>query len=178
MKQFEKMKKFELNSTTWNSKDLPVLLCQIHLIKSVSSVSQSCLTLCNSMDCSIPGFPVCHHLPELAQTHTHWVYDAIQPSHPLLSPFFPAFKISQYQGPFQWLRSSHRWPKYWSFSISPSNEYSGKIFFLFSSVQFSSSVMSDSLWPHESQHARPPCPSPTPRVHSNSRPSHQWCHRV
>jgi len=46
----------------------------------------------------------------------------------------------------------------------------------FSSVQFSRSVMSDSLWPHESQHTRPPCPSPTPGVHSNSRPSSQWCH--
>ena len=46
----------------------------------------------------------------------------------------------------------------------------------FSSVQFSRSVVSDSLWPHESQHARPPCPSPTPRVHSNSCPSSQWCH--
>ena len=51
-----------------------------------------------------------------------------------------------------------------------------KIFFLFSSVQFSCSVVSDSLWPHESQHARPPCPSPTPRVHSDSCPSSQWCH--
>ena len=46
----------------------------------------------------------------------------------------------------------------------------------FSSVQFSHSVVSDSLWPHESQHARPPCPSPTPRVHSDSRPLNQWCH--
>ena len=47
---------------------------------------------------------------------------------------------------------------------------------IFSSVQFSRSVMSDSLWPHESQHARPPCPSPSPRVHSNSQPLSQWCH--
>ena len=46
----------------------------------------------------------------------------------------------------------------------------------FSSVQFSRSVMSDSLWPHESKHARPPCPSPTPGVHSDSRPLSQWCH--
>ena len=50
------------------------------------------------------------------------------------------------------------------------------VFFQFSSVQFSCSVMSDSLWPHESQHARPPCPSPTPGVHSDSRPSNQWCY--
>ena len=54
--------------------------------------------------------------------------------------------------------------------------YLEKAFDLFQSVQFSRSVMSDSLWPHELQHARPPCPSPTPRVHSNSCPSSQWCH--
>ena len=52
--------------------------------------------------------------------------------------------------------------------------FEGSLFL--SSVQFSRSVVSDSLWPHESQHARPPCPSPTPRVHSNSRPSSRWCH--
>ena len=80
------------------------------------------------MDCSTPGLPVHHQLPEFAQNHVHWVSDAIQPSHPLAS------------------------------------------------VQFSRSVVSDSLRPHESQHARPPCPSPTPRVHSDSRLSSQWCH--
>ena len=63
-----------------------------------SSVSQLCLILCEPMDCSTPGFPVFHHLPELAQTHIHWVGDAIQPSHPLLSPFPPAFNLSQSQG--------------------------------------------------------------------------------
>ena len=56
------------------------------------SVSQSCLTLCNTMDCSMPGFPVLHHLQELAQTHVHWVSDIIQPSHLLLSPSPPAWK--------------------------------------------------------------------------------------
>ena len=71
-----------------------------------------------------------------------------------------------------------RWPKYWSFSfsISPSNEHSWLISFQFSSVQFSRSVVSNSLRPHESQHARPPCPSPTLRAHSDSHPSSQWCH--
>ena len=54
-----------------------------------SSVAQSCLTLCDPMDCSTPGFPVHHQLPELAQIHVHWVGDAIQPSHPLLSPLLP-----------------------------------------------------------------------------------------
>ena len=60
------------------------------------------------MDCSIPGFPVHHQLPELAQTHVHWVGDAIQPSHPLLSPSPPAFSLSQHQGLFQWVSSSHQ----------------------------------------------------------------------
>ena len=55
-------------------------------------VIQLCLTLCNPMDCSIPGFPVLHHLPEFVQIHVHWASDAIQPSHPLLSPFPPAFQ--------------------------------------------------------------------------------------
>ena len=59
-----------------------------------SSVAQSCLTLCNPMDCSTPGLPVHPQLPELAQTHVHWVDDAIRPSHPLLSPSPPAFNLS------------------------------------------------------------------------------------
>ena len=58
------------------------------------SVTQLCPTLCDPMDCSTPGFPVGHHLPELAQTHVHWVGDAIQPSHPLSSPSPPAFSLS------------------------------------------------------------------------------------
>ena len=61
------------------------------------SVSQSCLTLCNPMDCSIPGFPVFYHFPEPAQTHVHWISDAIQSSYPLSSPS-PAFHLSQHQG--------------------------------------------------------------------------------
>ena len=83
------------------------------------------------MDCSTPGFPVLHHLPDLAQTHVHWVGDAIQPSHPLSSPFPPAVNLSQEQGLFKWVISSHQVAKYWSFSfnISPSNEYSGLISF-------------------------------------------------
>ena len=63
-----------------------------------SSVSQSCLTLCDPMDCSTPGLPVHHQLPELAQTHVHWVSDAIQPSRPLLSSSPPAFNLAQHQG--------------------------------------------------------------------------------
>ena len=64
------------------------------------SVAQSCPTLCDPMDCSTPGFPVLHQLPELAQTHIHWVSDAIQPSHPLSSTSPPDFNLSQHQGLF------------------------------------------------------------------------------
>ena len=64
----------------------------------LSQSVQSCLTLCNPMDCSIPGFPVRHHLPELTQTNVHRISDAIQPSHPLSSPSPPAFNLSQHQG--------------------------------------------------------------------------------
>ena len=97
-----------------------------------SSVAQSCLTLCDPVDCSTPGLLVCHQLPELTQTRVHQVTDAIQPSHPLLSPsplpsIFPSIRV------FSSDRSDLRirWPKYWSFSfsISPSNEYSGLISF-------------------------------------------------
>ena len=66
-----------------------------------SSVAQSPLTLCNPMGCSTPGFPVHHQLPELAQTHAHCLGDAIQPSHPPLSPSPLTFNLSQHQGLFQ-----------------------------------------------------------------------------
>ena len=68
---------------------------------SVSSVTKSCLTLCDPMDCSTPGFTVLLHLPELAQTRVQQVSDAIQPSHPLSSPSPPAFDLSQHQGLFK-----------------------------------------------------------------------------
>ena len=90
-----------------------------------SSVTQSCPTLCNPMNCSTPGFPVHHQLAESTQTHVHRTGDAIQPSHSLSSPSSPALNPSQYQV----LRI--RWPKYWSFSFntSPSNEHPGLISF-------------------------------------------------
>ena len=77
-------------------------------------------------------FPVLHHLLELAQTHVCWVGDVMQPSHPLLSPFPPAFNLSQHQGPFQWVGSSHQVAEYWNFSLSirTSKEYSGLISWL------------------------------------------------
>ena len=72
-----------------------------------SSVTQSCPTLCNPIDCSMPGLPVHHQLPELTQTHVHWVGDAIQSSHPLSSPSPPTLNLSQHQCLFQWVNSSH-----------------------------------------------------------------------
>ena len=72
------------------------------------SVPKLCLTLCDPMDCSMPGSPILHYLPEFAQTHVHRVSDAIQPSHPLLPPSPPAFNLSQHQGLFQWVSSLHQ----------------------------------------------------------------------
>ena len=97
----------------------------------ISSVAQSCLTLCNPMDCSTPGLPVHHQLLETSQTYVHCVGDAIQPSHPVSSPSPPALNLSQHQGLFNWSAVCIRWPKYWSFSfnISLSNEHPGLISF-------------------------------------------------
>ena len=82
------------------------------------------------MECSIPGFAVHHQLLELAQTHVHWVGDAIQPSHLLSSPSPPVFNLSQHRGLFQWVSSSYQVAKYWSFCFNgPSNEYSELISF-------------------------------------------------
>ena len=75
-------------------------------IVAVQSLSR--IQLFDPMDCSMPGFPVLHHLLELAQTHVHWVGDTTQPFHPLSSPSLPAFDLAQHQGLFQWLGSSHQ----------------------------------------------------------------------
>ena len=82
-----------------------------------SSVTQKCPTICDPMDCSTPGFPVYHQLLEFTQTYVHWVDDAIQLSHPLSSPSPPAFNLSQPQGLFQWVSSSHqvaKVPEHWA----------------------------------------------------------------
>ena len=93
------------------------------------SVAQLCITLGDPMDCSTPGFCVHHQLPEIAQTHVHGVGDDFQPSHPLLSPSLPPSIIPSI-GVFSNKSVIRiRWPKYWSFSISPSSEYSGLISF-------------------------------------------------
>ena len=95
-----------------------------------SSVTQSCPTLCDPMSCSTPGLPVHHQLPEFTQTHVHRVGDAIQPSHPLSSPFLPAPNPSQNQVFFNESTLHMRQLKYWSFSFSiiPSKEIPGLIF--------------------------------------------------
>ena len=82
-----------------------------------SSVAQLCLTLCNSMDCSTPGLPVHHQLLEVTQTHVHGVCDAIQPSHPLSSPSPPTFNLSQHQGLFKRVGSSHQVAKVLEFQL-------------------------------------------------------------
>ena len=82
-----------------------------------SSIVQSCLTLCDPMDCSTSGFPVHHQLPKLAQTHVHRVSDTIQPSHPLLSPSPFAFNLSQHQGLFKSVSSSHQVAKVLEFQL-------------------------------------------------------------
>ena len=83
------------------------------------------------MDCNTSGFPVHHQLPEFTQTHVHRVGDAIQSSHPLLSPSPPSFNLTQHRDLFNEMVLCITWPKYWSFSfsVSPSNEYSGLISF-------------------------------------------------
>ena len=81
-----------------------------------SLVAKSRPTLCNPMDCSMPGFPFHHQLPELAQTHVHRVGDAIQPSYPLSSPS-SAFNLSQHQGLFQWVHFSHQVAKVLEFQL-------------------------------------------------------------
>ena len=112
---------------TWIS--LTVGICLYILGQAVHPVlAQSCPTLRDPMDCSTPGLPVHHQLPELAQTHVHWIGDAIQPSHPLSSPS-PALNLSQHQGLFKWVSSSHQvakvlelqLPMNWKESVLPMN---------------------------------------------------------
>ena len=82
-----------------------------------SSVAQSCPTLCDPTDCSMPGFAVYHQQPEFTQTHVHWVSNSIQPSHPLSSPSPSAFSLSQHRGLFKWVSSSHQVGKVLEFQL-------------------------------------------------------------
>ena len=85
----------------------PALIFCLFVCIQFNSATQSCPTLCDPMDCSTPGFPVHHKLPEFAQNHGHQVSDPIQPSHPLSSPSPPAFNLPQHQGLFQWVSFLH-----------------------------------------------------------------------
>ena len=99
---FERVKKKDkCTEMTWPLEDKSV---------QFSSVAQSCLTLCNPMDSSAPGLPVYHQLPEFTQSLVHWVGDAFRTSHPLLSPFAPAFNLSQNQGLSNESGLHIRWP--------------------------------------------------------------------
>ena len=96
--------------------DRPIMVIRSLLnFSSVQSLSR--VRLCNPMNHSMPGLPVHHRLPEFTQTHVHWVSDAIQPSHPLLSPFPPAPNPSQHQSLFQWVNSSHKVAKVLEFQL-------------------------------------------------------------
>ena len=100
---------FLINS--WNELGGPFLKCQF------SSVTQSCPTLCDPMDYSMPGLPVYHQLLGFTQIHVHWVSDAIQSSHPLSSTSPPNFNLSQHQGLFKWVNSSHQGAKLLEFQL-------------------------------------------------------------
>ena len=96
-------------------KDNVLLVCVYSV--QFSSVTQSCPTVCNPMNCSTPGLPVHHQLPEFTQTHVHQVGDAIQPSHPQSSPSPPAPNPSYHQSLFQWVNSSHEVAKVLEFQL-------------------------------------------------------------
>ena len=116
-------------------------------------VAKSRPTLCNPTDCSTAGLPAPHHLSEVAQVHVHWISDAIQPSHPLMPS--SSLNLSQHQGLFQWISSSHQVAKILEFSIIPSNEYSGLISFridwfdLLASKRLSKVFFSTTVWKHQ-----------------------------
>ena len=133
----------------------------LYIIIQFSSVTQSSLTLCDPMDYRTPGLPVHHQLPEFTQTHVFWVGDTTQPSHPLSSLFTPTFNLSQHQGLFQWVSSSHQVAKYWGFrfSINPSNGHWGLI-------SFRMDLVGSPCSPRDSQESFP---------HHSSKASIFWC---
>ena len=117
--------------SSFNAHSILVRRFNVRLFLESCSVAQSCSSLCDPMDCSTPGFPVLYYLPEFAQARVHWVNGAIQPSHLLLPPSPPALVFSSINVFYNVLAVGIRWPKYWSFSfsISPSSEYSEFISF-------------------------------------------------
>ena len=121
----------------------------------ISSVAQSCLTLCDPMNRSTPGLPVHHQLPEFTQTHVHWVGDAIQPSHPLSSPSPSALNLSQHQGLFQWVSSLHQVAKVLEYQLQhQSSQWAPRTDFL-------QDGLVGSPWERDSQES-----SPTPQFKS------------
>ena len=123
-----------------------------------SSVTQSCLTLCDPMNCSTPGLPVHHQLLESTQTHVHWVGDAIHPSHPLSSPSPPALNPSQHQGLFKCISSSNQVTKVLEFQLQhQSFQWIFRTDFLYDGM------VGSSCSPRDSQES-----SPTPQFKSIS----------
>ena len=106
-------KPFVLSKSSLNTKLYKMLCVSVQF----SLVAKSCPMLCDPMDCSTPGFPVHHQLPELSQTHVHQVGDVIQSSHSLSSPYPPAFNLSQHQGLFQWVSPLHQVAKVLEFQL-------------------------------------------------------------
>ena len=102
--------------TKWRCWNIPMYFVLRRKVQ-FNLVTQSCPTLCDPMNCSTPGLPVYHQLQEFTQTHVHWVSDAIQPSYPLSSPSRPALNLSQHQGLFKWISSSHQVGKVLEFQL-------------------------------------------------------------
>ena len=105
------------HKTRTHKKILWTHICQKIVSVQFSSVTQSCPTLCDPINCSMPGLPVHHQLREFTQTHVHWVSDAIQPSHPLSSPSPTVLNLSQHQGLFIWVSSLHQVAKVLEFQL-------------------------------------------------------------
>ena len=111
MKKFDVLKshpKIWHRDMKWANTIRKMALIDLLYTVQFSSVAQLCLTLWDPMDRSTPGLPVHHQLPDFTQTHVHWIGEAIQPSHLLLSPFPPSFNLSQHHGLFQWVSSLHQ----------------------------------------------------------------------
>ena len=106
---------FRKHAICYSMKKLMKSTLELNKLSSVQSLSH--VQLCDPMDCSMPGLPVHHQLPEFTRTHVHWVSDAIQPSHPLLSPSPPTFNLSQHQGLFRWVSSSPQVAKVLEFQL-------------------------------------------------------------
>ena len=135
MDNLEEMDKFleryslpKLNQEEIENMNRSITNTKIETVIQFSSVTQSCPTLCDPMNCSTPGLPVHHQLPEFTQTHVHWVSDAIQPSHPLLFPSPPAFNLSEHQGLFQWVSSLHQVAIRWTGWISLQSKGLSRVF--------------------------------------------------